>query len=246
MAQAIGKLNPYNWKKSMGVIMRNRYYQHILVMVVIAAFLFFTSCGTTTIKGSGNIVTESRPVSGYTALSFSGAGDLNITQADTESLSITTDDNLMEYIETSVQGGTLLIEFSEGVSLEPSEGIDFDISVIELNDVTFSGAGSLEADSLNVAAATFDIEVSGVAECTIAGQVEEQNITASGTLTYDAADFQCSTATVDISGVGDVTVWVSDALDVVISGVGNVYYWGLPSTTTDISGIGDVQGLGPK
>jgi len=226
--------------------MRNRYCQLILSMVVISASLFFTSCGTTTIKGSGNIVTESRSVSGYTAFSFSGAGDLNITQGDTESLSITTDGNLMDYIESSVQGGTLHIQFSNGVSLDPSEGIDFDISVIELNSVTFSGAGSLEADSLNVDAATFDIEVSGVAECGIAGSVEEQNISASGTLDYDGADFECSTATVDISGVGDVTVWVSDTLDVVISGVGNVYYWGSPSTTTDISGIGDVQALGAK
>jgi hypothetical protein len=220
----------------------------MLAIVVNAAFLFFTSCGTTTIKGSGNIVTESRSVSGYTALSFSCAGDLNITQGDTESLSITTDDNLMEYIETSVQGDTLLIEVSDGVSLDPSEGIDFDISVIDLNNIAFSGAGSIEADSLNVAASTFDIKVSGVAECTIAGQVEEQNISASGTLTYDAADFQCFTATVDISGVGDVTVWVSDTLDVVISGVGDVRYYG-PSDVTvneNISGIGDVEYLGEK
>ena len=226
--------------------MRNRCCQLMLANAAIAVFLLFTSCGTTTIKGSGNIVTESRSVSGYTALSFSGAGDLNITQGDMESLSITTDDNLMEYIETSVQGGTLHIEFSDGVSLDPSEGIDFDISVIELNSVAFSGAGSLEADSLIVASPTFNIAVSGVAECSIAGQVEEQNIMSSGTLSYDAADFQCSTATVDISGVGDVTVWVSDTLDVVISGVGDVYYWGSPSTTTDISGVGDVQALGPK
>jgi hypothetical protein len=240
-----------NWIIIMGVKMRNRFCQLILAIIVSAAFLLFTSCGTTTgtttIKGSGNIVTESRSVSGYTALSFSGAGDLNITQDDTESLSITTDDNLMEYIETSVQGGTLHIEFSGGVSLDPSEGMDFNISVIELNSVAFSGAGSLEADSLIVAAATFDIEVSGVAECNIAGQVEEQNITASGTLTYDAADFRCSTATVDISGVGDVTVWVSDTFDVVISGVGDVYYWGSPAPPTiDISGVGNVEALGPK
>ena len=217
-----------------------------LLVVFYAVVVLFTSCGTTTITGSGNVVTEARYVSGYTGLSFSGAGDLNITQGASESLNITTDDNLMEYIETTVQSGVLKIEFRDGVNLDPSNAIIYDIAVIELNSIAFSGAGSIQANSLNVAASTFNIAISGAAECSIAGQVDQQNITVSGTLTYDAPDFESYSANVSISGVGDITVWVSDALDIAISGVGDVHYWGSPVTTTDISGVGNVENLGPK
>ena len=218
----------------------------IAVFAVLPTLLLATSCGNTTITGSGNIVSESRSVNGFTALSFSGAGELNITQGASESLSITTDDNLMEYIETTVQGGVLNIAFRDGVTLDPSNSITYDISIIELNNVTFSGAGSIQVNSLNVAASTFDFAVSGAVECSIAGQVDQQNITVSGTLTYSAPNFECASATVNISGVGDITLWVSDTLDVAISGVGDVFYWGSPVTTIDISGVGNVENLGPK
>jgi hypothetical protein len=226
--------------------MKKPYRTLIVVGLLVTAQFLATSCGTTTVRGSGNIVTEPRTVSGFTALSFSGAGDLYITQEASESMSITIDDNLMEYVESSVQGSVLNIEFRDGVNLDPSNSIRYDIAVVELNNIIFSGAGSIQADSLNVVANTFDLSVSGVAECSIVGTVDQQNIAASGTLTYDAPDFQCTSATVDISGVGEITVWVSTFLDVTISGVGNVYYWGSPATDTEISGVGNVEKLGDK
>ena len=217
-----------------------------VALALLPLLLLAVSCGNTTITGSGNVVTESRPANGFTGLSFSGAGELRITQNSTESLSITTDDNLMEYIETTVQGGILSIQFRDGVQLDPSNSIIYDIAVIQLNSIAFSGAGSITAASLDVAADTFNFSVSGAAECSIAGQVDGQSITVSGTLTYDAPDFQCSDATVDISGVGDITLWATSTLDVTISGVGDIYYWGSPTTTTNISGVGNLQNLGPK
>jgi hypothetical protein len=229
-----------------GTMMIKDYFLTIVALGLLPLVLVAASCGNTTITGSGNVVTEFRPISGFTGFSFSGEGELNITQGSTESLSITTDDNLMEYIETSVRGGILTIEFRDGVQLDPSNGITYDIAVIELNSITFSGAGSITAASLDVAADTFSFSVSGAVECSIAGQVDSQNIAVSGTLTCDAPDFQCSDATVDISGVGNITLWATSTLDVTISGVGDVYYWGSPTTTTNISGVGNVQNLGPK
>jgi hypothetical protein len=218
------------------------------VMVVVVAVSLLLSCGNVTVTGSGNITTQSRSVSGYTGISFAGAGELNITQGTTESLAITTDDNLMEYIETTVKDGVLYIKFREGVDLKPSDTITFDAAVISLNSVVFTGAGSLQAIGLQVPSGGFDFSVSGVADCVISGQTDRQDIVVSGTCTYEAPDFESASATVTISGVGNVTLWALDTLDVTISGVGNVYYYGTPGTLTsiDITGVGEVQKLGNK
>ena len=212
-----------------------------MAIIIFSVSILFISCGNSTIKGSGNIITQARSVSGYTSISFSGADELNITQGATESLNITTDDNLMEYIETTVENGVLKIEFREGVSLDPSDTITFDVAVIELNSIFFSGAGTIQADALNVVADTFNFTVSGVANCVIVGQAIHQNIIISGTCTYEASGFESTSAAVSLSGVGDLTLWVSDNLDVIISGVGNVYYWGSPVTNINVSGTGKVE-----
>ncbi len=231
--------------------MQSRRCTLVMMIMIFSVQILFIYCDNSTIdnstiKGSGNIATDERSVSGYTSISFSGAGKLNITEKTTELLKITTDNNLMEYIETTVQNGVLIIEFRDGVSLEPSDTIIFDLAVIELNGILFSGAGSIQANAFDVSSGTFDLSVSGGAECVIDGQVDHQNIIVSGTCTYDASDFESKTAYVDISGVGDLTLWVSDTINGSISGVGNVYYYDSPVTKIDITGLGKVEGLGPK
>ena len=69
--------------------------------------LFITACGLGTIQGSGDVITESRDVSGFDSVSLSGIGRVIITQGDDESLTIETDDNLMKYITSEVRDGTL-------------------------------------------------------------------------------------------------------------------------------------------
>jgi hypothetical protein len=232
---------------------QKKSFMLIVTIIIFSISILCISCDTSTIgnskiNGSGNIITEARSVNGYISISFSGAGELNITQGMAESLNITTDDNLMDYIETTVENGVLKIKFREGVSLEPSNTNTFDIVVIDLNGIVFSGAGTIQADTLDVSSGTFDLLVSGVADCIISGHVDHQNIIISGTCSFEAPDFESMSATVNVSGVGDVTLWVSDNLNGSISGVGNVYYWGSPGTVENINitGKGKVVKLGTK
>ena len=58
------------------------------------------------IEGSGDVITETRDVAGFRRIVLVGEGNVIITQGDSESLEVTTDDNLMQYIETSLNGKT--------------------------------------------------------------------------------------------------------------------------------------------
>ena len=64
-------------------------------------------CTSTRVDGSGNVVSESRDVSGITALEFGEDGDLFVEQTGTESLTITADDNVFldELSQRSVVAG---------------------------------------------------------------------------------------------------------------------------------------------
>ena len=71
-------------------------------LVVLSAALLLSACGFSIIQGSGNIQSETREVSDFTAVDFSGFGELTIVQGDTEGLTIETDDNLHDHIEFNV------------------------------------------------------------------------------------------------------------------------------------------------
>jgi hypothetical protein len=244
-----------------------RHSMWLALMVVMAASL---ACavpfvGSRTIKGSGNVVTEERDVSGFDRVALSGFGEVIITQGDQESLTVETDDNLMRYIETEVRGGTLELRFTDDdILLRPSKSIIFRLSVIDLTALDSSGAGLFEIDALDadclkitlsgasdigidsLTATDLAVTVSGAGNIKVAGQVETQEVNLKALGNYNASDLESQAATVRISGAGSASVWVHDTLDVTISGAGNVDYYGSPEVSENISGVGKVTSQGDK
>lgn len=235
-----------------------------LLGLLILGVLLFSACGVRYVRGSGNIITEEREVSGVNGLNVSGFGEVFITQGDEESLTIETDDNLMQYIHTEVRNNTLYVDFTEQIIPDPSGSITFNLKVIDLESlelsgagsfdiqaldtpslgITFSGAGNINLDSLN--ADELSVDLNGAGNINLAGEVGKQDVGISGAGKYSAPDLQSSQADVLIEGLGQVVVWATDALTVTIEGAGTVDYYGSPSVTQKIEGGGRINSLGEK
>ena len=248
----------------------------ILTTILILAAVSFACTNPLTFKkvtGSGNIVTEEIDVSNFDEILLTGVGRLIITQADEEALTVTTDDNLVQYIEIDVNNGVLEIGFTKDVSFErgggqkilvPSDSFTFNLSVIDMSSINltgaadidiqeltgeefriiFSGAGDIKVDSLVVD--YLDVNVSGAGDIEIAGKVEIQMVNLSGLGNYDAAGLESQVATITINGAGGADVWAHEALEVTINGAGDVSYFGDPSLSKEINGLGRVDSLGEK
>ncbi len=237
-----------------------------IVLVVLG--LALTSCVLpvryTTVRGTGNVITESRRVSGFDSVDLSGIGTLIIEQGDSESLEITAEDNLMPYLESRVIGSRLELGVQQFVSIQPMKDIVYHLTVIDLSAIDTSGLGNVEINSLSTAqlsidisgsgnvnigdlqAETLNLNVSGMGNITVAGKVNDQRVEISGAGSYQAGDMQSSTARIKISGSGNATVWAEQDLNVDISGMGTVDYFGSPVVSSDISGAGNLSSAGAK
>jgi len=243
--------------------MNTKSLKVVIGMAVI--LLLASACGFIPTRGSGDLVTETRQVSGFTAVEFSGAGHVEIIQDGTESITIETDDDVMEHVTTEVRGGTLVVgfDFDGPTSIMPTEmnvtlhvsALDeisasgaWDVTAESLEtgrlDASISGAGSIHIDSLT--ADDLIVDVSGAGEVEIGGQVVSARISLSGAGKYQAGDLQSATTSIDISGAGEATVWATESLDVEVSGAGQVDYYGSPQVSFDQSGAGDIHSLGDK
>ncbi len=243
--------------------MNAKYLKISIGMAVI--LLLASACGIIPTRGSGNLVSETREVSGFDTVVFSGAGDVEIIQDGTESITIETDDDVMQYVETVVRDGTLYVglDFDGIASIIPTE-VNVTLHVVTLTGITASGAWSVHAESLEtdslealisgtgsiridlLTATDLVADISGAGEFEIAGQVTSQQVGISGTGKYHAGDLQSEVVVIDISGAGEATLWVTESLDVTVSGTGQVDYYGRPQVSFDESGSGDINGLGNK
>jgi Putative auto-transporter adhesin, head GIN domain len=204
---------------------------------LIAAAAALVACSVTT--GSGNVVSESRNVSGFTKIDLTGAGEVTIDQNGTEALTIEADDNLMPKVTSEVVEGTLRLgERSNLISL--TKPVKYRVSVKDLTGLMISGSGTVTAAKITSSRLAVDINGSG--RVTAGGTVENQDLMISGSGDYQAKDLQTKITTVKISGSGDAAVSVSDSLDIQMSGSGKLTYYGNPpQVTQQISGSGRVS-----
>ncbi len=216
---------------------------------------------TDQIGGSGNIITEDREVSDFTKVDLKSIGNLTIIEGTEEALSITADDNLLQYITTDVVNGTLEISMKPNLSLDPTRTIEYQLTVKELTDITLSGFGDINADTLdgedievvltgsgnitlaNVKSENGLFKVSGFGDINIGSMVVDQptfEITGSGDVEVD--DLQAFTLDVKISGFGDANLTgKADVQEVQILGSGNYYGQNLEGNEAEvkITGFGD-------
>lgn len=212
-----------------------------------------------TIKGSGAAVDEGRTVSGIESVQVTNQGDLTIEMGDTPSLVVHAQKELLPYIETKVEGSTLVIRTKAGHDLDPTEPIEYRPTVPTIGGLTTTSSGSIHAARLSGDAVAIRVTSSGTVtienlEATrltvedsssgdvsaAAGRVEEQNIRLNSSGNYGAKDLVSARATVRLSSSGDAYVQASDSLDAQLSSSGNVYLSGTATVKAKTSSSGKV------
>jgi hypothetical protein len=181
------------------------------------------------VSGSGNLITEGFNFTDFNSVHVGSTFEVEISQSDTFSISITADDNIMEYVIVNHSGDTLQVRLKQGYNYHSITAIAKismpDIERLELsgategvlndfvtdNDITLgiSGASNLTLSALS--AGDVRMEISGASHV-------------SGNLTCGDADF-------DISGASNLSLSGSgQALKAEVSGASRL---ALDNFTTD-------------
>ncbi len=197
------------------------------------------------IEGSGNVVTESRDVSGIEAVNLATVGTLIITVGSEEKLEIEAEDNLIEYIQTDVDGGQLVIELESPYSFDINEPILYHLTVKSLEEIEASSAGDIEAPALKAGRMFVRISSAGNIDIEkIEADMLDIQISSAGDLNID--DVVAKEVEVDINSSGDTRIraLISDYLDVNINSSGNFSVLGgkVKEQEIQISSSGDYKG----
>lgn len=188
-------------------------------------------------KGSGHIVTTQRPVGEFSEIY--GRGGLRIEwKSGAPSLSVTTDDNLMDLFEAKVVGNRLELRMRGQV--RPTHGVKIAVSSQSLNGVKMSGATDLVAHE--VKGASFAVQTSGAAGIVLDGAVDHLLADLTGASELKAKSLQAKVVEISTTGAGDAWVNATEKLRVAITGAGDVTYSGNPATIEKkITGAGSIH-----
>lgn len=210
-----------------------------ITILLFGAITVITGCSPG-IKGDGTMTTTNRPVADFSALQANGAYQITWSSGK-PGLTISTDQNLLPLITTSVTDGTLHIDRTE--SLRPTKGITIIISSASLKDVQLNGAMSLTAS--NLSGSDLKLDSNGASSINVQGSVTNLEADFSGASSLSAKALQTQTARISLNGACSADVTVTESLDASISGTGTITYGGNPKTVEqNVSGLGRIQPRG--
>ena len=206
-------------------------------LLLFPGLLLLVGCHVGGIMGNGQILTDTRPVSDFSEIQADGGFYIEWRNG-APSLSITTDQNLLQYITSENEDHRLRLH-SRG-NLWPTHHINVVISSPARAGARLTGAARLTVSQLS--GHNFAVESTGAATVKLDGSVDDLVTDMTGASKLDADGLQVKTATISSTGASKADVNVSESLKVSITGAGKVTYAGNPPTVEKrISGAGSIR-----
>jgi hypothetical protein len=212
------------------------------------------------VRGRGPVVSRTMDLDDVRAVVHNLSGTLIIEQGRDEKLVVEAQENLHEFLDINVRGGTLVIDTRRRVDLHTTRPLRFHLTVRSLEEIALDGSGDIEVAGLDVreleldlrgsgdvtltglAAGTLDVTISGSGNIEADGRVDAQRIRISGSGNYDAARLRSDDASAAIGGSGNIVIWVRETLEAGISGSGDIRYRGDPRLRRHrVTGSGDIE-----
>jgi hypothetical protein len=193
------------------------------------------------VKGTGMPIDKNLNVSDFKGIDVSGGFDVTLVQGNTESLTLTAQENLFEYITVRVDNGTLKIYTRN--NLMSTRQMKARITFISINNLKVSGGGDVFSETpVNVEA--LEVYISGGGDFSSVINSEELKCHISG-----GGDAEIGGKTkdyyLDISGGGNLKSEVNaSVISCRIAGGGDLYFRNEDKTSEadiDINGGGDMD-----
>lgn len=210
--------------------------------------------------GSGHVKDEVRPIGAFHRIRLRSFVDLELVAAAQERVTVHGDDNLLNYIETTVDKGELVITQRPG-TLRTHQRMRVTVEYRRLDSLSVQGSGdvhaaSVQTDDLQIASSgsgdividqlqtrSLAVAVAGSGDFQASGSATVQAYSIAGSGDINAEDLSGDNVAIEIAGSGGARVHARNKLAVSIAGSGEVRYRGSPQVIKRIMGSGSVAPL---
>ena len=191
------------------------------------------------IIGSGKIVTQTRNLSDCSGLILKNVGNIYLIQADSQSVLIEADDNIIDKVITVKENGSLLTGLPDG----SYSGITLNIHVTlkSVDELIIEGAGNIYCGG-QVHSDNLYCSINGAGNIRLKGYGDYLNCIINGAGNINAKEYTAAKCTAVVNGAGNCILYVTDRLDAIVNGVGSIVYYGNPANVnTSVTGVGQIN-----
>ncbi|NJN28128.1 MAG: DUF2807 domain-containing protein [Cyclobacteriaceae bacterium] len=228
------------------------------IFFLVQLVFFYTSCDINLKRGNGNITSREVEVEAFEHMSIGGNYNVVLIRSDESKVVLSTDENLLRYINVEARDGKLSINNVH--NLNGTDGISVEVFYNELNSIYSSGTSRIQhegpmqsaellvdlsgagAIDLDIETSRVEVNLSGAGVIDLSGETDVLEVRISGAGGLMAADLQSVECNIRLSGLGGAEIFVTEKLIASITGVGGIEYGGNPKMIEkQITGFGKIE-----
>lgn len=205
---------------------------------------------------------ETRKVEDFNQISLSIPANLYLTQGAKNEVVIEAGENVLDKIETKVEGSKLYIKFEKWYNYKGLGSINVYITAKEIEELSVAGSGDIIAKSaIHAEGIDFNISgsgsivindlttkevsamITGSGDIKIQGKIKakELDVRVTGSGDFESQNLEFDEAELTITGSGSIYTFITGELEAVITGSGKIYYKGNPLVDANITGSGKIR-----
>jgi len=220
---------------------------------ILATFIFSllltTSCIFTgpSIKGNGKVVEDTRKTKDFDEIKVTRGINVYIIQGDHQKVVVKADENLLDVIETKVEGNTLKVSASQNIRNASSKRVYVTIS--DLSRISSSSGSNVFSETelkfkdlelkssagsnmkLDVNVNNLDASASAGSNMKLGGIARNFTGSASSGSNIKSEDLNAKNGNVKVSSGANIWITVKDDFEGHANSGGNIFYYGNPETT---------------
>jgi hypothetical protein len=204
-----------------------------LLLLLIGVLLVGCVPGTW-VKGNGKIETRDYGLSGFKRVEVSGAFEITVTQSAAYKVSVTTSNNLFDYLDINVVGDLLIIRPRPSFSFHFSE-FKAVVNMPEFTGINISGASNGTVSGFT-AGSSPTIEVSGASKLNMNDmKFDSSAVEVSGASRFTAT-INTNKCNIEVSGASTLTLsGSSDTVKMNVSGASSLRLFDFSINNADVS-----------
>lgn len=189
-------------------------------------------------RGSGHFVRQSRAAGTFSQIETNGAADIEIVTGQAATIEIEADDNLLDNIETRVEGDRLVV--TNRGSFSTSRAPVVRVSLERLRSAETSGSGNVTVRGLQDS--DFILTGRGSGDFRAEGRVARLQLYLHGSGNANLTRLNAGDVVARVNGSGHARVWAQHSLDAAANGSGSLVYDGPASLIrAEAHGTGSVR-----
>lgn len=231
-----------------------------LLIITTLIFTFSSSIyAQRTIKGNGISKVETRKTTSYDKITLMGSAEVDLVSGKEGNLSISGDENLLEYIETNVVNNELIIKLKDKHNYNTKNPLKVTVPVQDISAITLKGSGDINSKttlndknisillngsgdiSLLLNSENVQADLLGSGDIELKGKTTNLNATVKGSGDLKASNLKSEVSDLKLTGSGDIDANATKQVTASILGSGDIKISGNPQKVKkEIKGSGDI------